>query len=70
MMNIILSAFLSINIRVDNEKIKSGFLNLYTKLILNKLRQSFIKALMFYSCDPKYYIWIEINIFDYAISEI
>ncbi len=34
------------------------------------MRQAFIKALILYYFDLKYYIWIETNILGYAIGEI
>lgn len=48
----------------------SNFLTSEVKLAFLWLKQAFIKALIFYHFDLKYYIWIEIDIFGYIISGI
>ena len=41
-----------------------------TRLTFTKLRQTFIKALIFYHFDPKYHIQIEIYALGYVISGV
>lgn len=50
--------------------IKSGFFISKARLALSKLRQVFVKTLIFYHFNPKYYIQIQIYISKYIISEI
>ena len=50
-----------------------GFLNFFTlrtRLAVTKLRQAFVKALIFYHFYLKYHIQIEINALGYAISRV
>ena len=46
------------------------FLILRTRLAFTKLRQAFVKALIFYHFDPKYYIWFETNASGYDIGGV
>ena len=48
----------------------SDFLTFKARLAFTKLRQAFVKALIFYYFDPEYYIWIKTNALNYAIGEI
>lgn len=49
---------------------KSGFLTFEARLAFVKLKKVFIKALILYYFDLKYYIYIETNLLDYDISRI
>ena len=50
-----------------------GFLEFFTltaRLAFTKLKQAFVKILIFHHFDLKYHIWIKINILGYAIGEV
>ena len=47
-----------------------NFLIASTRLALTKLKQTFVKTLIFCHFDLKCYIWIKTNILGYAIGEI
>ena len=49
---------------------KSDFLTPGAKLAFTKLRQAFVKALILHHFDPKRHIWIEMDVFSYAIGGI
>lgn len=53
-----------------NMEARPGFLILEARLTFTKLRQAFIKALIFYYFDSKYHIRIKINISRYTIGRI
>ena len=52
-----------------NINIGLGFLIPKTRLVFTKLKQVFIETLIYYYFYSKYYIRIEINIFEYVISK-
>lgn len=47
-----------------------SFLNSRARLIFVKLRQAYIKALIFYYFDSKSYIQVETDALDYAIDRV
>ena len=46
------------------------FLTPGAKITIIKLKQIFVKALIFHHFDLKYHIWIETDVLGYAISEV
>lgn len=58
------------SIKYHTKTFRLDFLTLQAKLALIKLRQVFVKHLIFYHFHPKYYTQIEINIFSYVIGEL
>ena len=53
-----------------SKKIESGFLTSRARMTFTKLRQAFIKALIFYHFNPEYHIWVETDVSGYAIDGI
>ena len=53
-----------------NMEVKPSFFTFKARLAFTKLRQIFVKALIFYYFNPKCHIQIEINISKYAINRI
>ena len=51
-------------------KAKLKFLTFDTEMIFNYLWLAFIKALILYNFNLKYYIWIEIDILGHVIDRI
>lgn len=49
---------------------RSSFLTLKARLAFIKLRQAFIKALIFHYFDLEYYILFETNVLGYAIDKL
>lgn len=49
---------------------KADHLAFYAKKALNFLQNLFIQVLIFYYFDSKYYIYIQINTFSYAINKV
>ena len=54
----------------DTQKAGPSFLTPKTRAAFNRLRLTFTKAPILQHFDPEYYIWIEIDASDYAISAV
>ena len=52
------------------KKNKPSFLTFNAKTVFNHLRLAFTKAPILWHFDPKYYIWIETEVLNYAISDL
>ena len=59
--------------KLSKFKKTAGSLDFFTsksKLTFTKLRQAFVKSLIFHNFDPERYICIETNVLGYAISGV
>ena len=58
------------NLSKSKKTVGSDFFTPGAKLAFTKLRQTFVKALILYSFDPKCHIRIKMDILGYAISGV
>ena len=58
------------NVSTSKKMVRSDFFTPGARLAFTKLRQTFVKALIFYYFDLEHYIRAEIDISGYAIDEI
>ena len=52
------------------KKTELGFLIFGARMAFTQLRQAFIKAPILYYFNPKYYIWVETDVSNYAIGKV
>lgn len=55
---------------VQLKKLRMSSFTPGARIVFMKIRQKFIQALILYYFDPKYYVWIEINLSDYIINRV
>ena len=58
------------NLSKSKKTIGSDFLTFRARLAFAKLRQTFVKAPILHHFDPKYHIWVEIDVSGNAISGV
>ena len=58
------------NLSKYKEIVGSNAFTLGARLVFTKLRQAFLKALIFHYFNSKYHIWIEIDVSGYIIDEV
>ena len=62
--------FKSKKLSKSKKAVELDFFTPRARLVFTKLKQAFLKALIFYHFNPERYIRIEIDIFGYAISGV